>query len=342
MTPADLFALPAMQRALIAAVFTGLAAPAVGTYLVQRRLALMGDGLGHVAVTGVALGLLTGTSPTWTAVVVAVLGAALIELIRERGSANGDVALALLFYGGLAGGVLLTGIGGQSATHLQEYLFGSILTIDISDVVVTMVLAAVVIAVGVGLAPQLFAVAQDQEFAKVSGLNVRAYNLLVSVLAAVSVTVAMRTVGLLLVSALMVVPVATSQQLARSFRTTLLGAMGLGIVASLGGLVISAFASFKATVAPGPTIVLLALACFAVTWPIGALLRHRRRLAAPFPVDPEALSVHETCEDDHEHRHGRDCGHLAVEHGDHFDYVHDGHRHAVHVDQTGAPHYDEH
>jgi zinc transport system permease protein len=238
MTPADLFALPAMQRALIAAVFTGVAAPVVGTYLVQRRLALMGDGLGHVAVTGVALGLLTGTSPTWTAVVVAVLGAALIELIRERGSANGDVALALLIYGGLARGVLLTGIGGQSATHLQEYLFGSILTIDISDVVVTMVLAAVVVAVGVGLSPQLFAVAQDQEFAKVSGLRVRAYNLLVAVLAAVSVTVAMRTVGLLLVSALMVVPVATSQQVARSFRTTLLGAMLLGTVASLGGLVI--------------------------------------------------------------------------------------------------------
>ena len=342
MTPADLFALPAMQRALIAAVFTGLAAPAVGTYLVQRRLALMGDGLGHVAVTGVALGLLTGTSPTWTAVIVAVLGAALIELIRERGSANGDVALALLFYGGLAGGVLLTGIGGQSATHLQEYLFGSILTIDISDVVVTMVLAAVVVAVGVGLSPQLFAVAQDQEFAKVSGLNVRAYNLLVAVLAAVSVTVAMRTVGLLLVSALMVVPVATSQQLARSFRTTLLGAMLLGVVASLGGLVVSAFASFKATVAPGPTIVLLALACFAVTWPIGILLRRRRRLAAPFPVDPVAAPAHETCEDLHEHRHGPHCGHLAVEHGDHVDYVHDGHRHAVHVDQTGAPHYDEH
>ncbi|GAA1968740.1 metal ABC transporter permease [Nocardioides panacihumi] len=342
MTPADLFGLPFMQRALIAAVFTGLAAPAVGTYLVQRRLALMGDGLGHVAVTGVALGLLTGASPTWTAVVVAVLGATLIEIIRERGHANGDVALALLFYGGLAGGVLLTGISGESATHLQEYLFGSITTIGISDVVVTMVLAAVVITVGVGLSPQLFAVAQDQEFAKVSGLNVRAYNLLVAVLAAVSVTVAMRTVGLLLVSALMVVPVATSQQVSRSFRTTLLGAMALGTFASLGGLVISAFASFKATVAPGPTIVLLALACFAVTWPIGSLLRHRRRLAAPFPVEAEAPAEHETCEMTHDHEHGPHCGHLAVEHGDHVDYVHDGHRHAVHVDQTGAPHYDEH
>jgi zinc transport system permease protein len=342
MTPTELFGLPFMQRALIAAVVTGLAAPVVGTYLVQRRLALMGDGLGHVAVTGVALGLLTGTSPTWTAVVVAVLGAAVIELIRERGNANGDVALALLFYGGLAGGVLLTGIGGESATHLQEYLFGSITTIGISDVIVTMALAAVVVVVGVGLAPQLFAVAQDQEFAKVSGLRVRAYNLLVAVLAAVSVTVAMRTVGLLLVSALMVVPVATSQQVARSFRTTLLGAMVLGTVASLGGLVISAFASFRATVAPGPTIVLVALGCFAVAWPIGSLLRRRRRLAAPFPVDPEAVVGHETCDDVHAHSHGPSCGHLAVEHGDHVDYVHDGHRHAVHVDQTGAPHYDEH
>ena len=258
MTPADLFALPAMQRALIAAVVTGLAAPVVGTYLVQRRLALMGDGLGHVAVTGVALGLLTHTSPTWTAVIVAVIGAAIIELIRERGSANGDVALALLFYGGLAGGVLLTGIGGQSAAFLGQYLFGSLLTISINDLIVTMVLSAVVVLLGIGLAPQLFAVAQDQEFAKVSGLRVRFYNLLVAVLAAVSVTVAMRTVGLLLVSALMVVPVAASQQLTRSFRTTLVGAMVIGTVASLGGLVISAYASFKATVAPGPTIVLLA------------------------------------------------------------------------------------
>ena len=133
----DLFDYGFMQRALLAALFTGLAAPAVGTYLVQRRLALMGDGIGHVAVTGVALGLLTGASPTWTAVVVAVLGAVVIEVIRSRGHTNGDVALALLFYGGLAGGVLLSGLGGESAANLQEYLFGSILSISIVDVAVT-------------------------------------------------------------------------------------------------------------------------------------------------------------------------------------------------------------
>ncbi|HEX8779665.1 MAG TPA: metal ABC transporter permease, partial [Nocardioides sp.] len=106
----DLLSHGFMQMALVAALCTGLASPVVGTYLVQRRMALMGDGIGHVAVTGVALGLLTGTSPTWTAVVVAALGAVLIEVIRERGHTNGDVALALLFYGGLAGGVLITGI----------------------------------------------------------------------------------------------------------------------------------------------------------------------------------------------------------------------------------------
>jgi zinc transport system permease protein len=301
-------------------------------------MALMGDGIGHVAVTGVALGLLTGTSPTWTAVVVAVLGAVLIEVIRERGHTNGDVALALLFYGGLAGGVLLTGLGGQSAARLQAYLFGAITTISVTDVLITMALAAVVILCCLGLAPQLFAVAHDQEFARVAGLPVRAYNLLVAVLAAVSVTVAMRTVGLLLVSALMVVPVATSQQLTRSFRTTLVAAMALGTAASVGGLVVSAFASERATVAPGPSIVLLSLAGFVATWPLGVWLRRRTRLRTPFlAVDPP---VHEQSDDhghDQGHEHGPRCGHPAVEHGDHVDYIHDGHRHAPH-----GGHYDEH
>jgi len=330
----DLLREPFMQRALLAALFTGLAAPAVGTYLVQRRLALMGDGIGHVAVTGVALGLLTGTSPTWTAVVVAILGAIAIEVIRERGHTNGDVALALLFYGGIAGGVLITGIAGQSAARLNEFLFGSITSISADDVVVTMVLAGVVVLVTISLLPQLFAVAQDQEFARVAGLRVRGYNVLVAVLAAVTVTVAMRTVGLLLVSAMMVVPVATAQQVTRSFRTTVAAAMALGTTAAVGGLLIASWASFHVRVAAGPSIVLLALVGFAATWPLGAWLRHRRRLRQPFP-DVE-LAAHEVT-DTHPHEHGPDCGHRAVEHGNHVDYVHDGHRHAPH-----GEHYDEH
>ena len=145
-------------------------------------------------------------------------------------------------------------------------------------------LALVVVLISLGLAPQLFAVAQDQEFARVAGLNVRFYNLLVAVLAAVSVTVAMRTVGLLLVSALMVVPVATAQQVTRSFRTTLFLAMAAGHWRLAGRARDLGVCVGHATVATGPTIVLLSLAGFLLTWPVGALLRRRQRMLTPFPA----------------------------------------------------------
>ena len=323
---------PFMVRALLAALFTGIAAPSVGTYLVQRRLALMGDGIGHIAVTGVGLGLLTGQSPVWTAVAVAIVGGLLIELVRERGHTSGDVALALIFYGGIAGGVLVIGLAGESAQTLNNYLFGSITTVDAADVWTVIALAAAVIFVAGGFAPQLFAVCQDEEFARVTGVRVRAYNIVTSVMAAVTVTVAMRTVGLLLVSALMVVPVATAQQLTRGFKVTLITATAIGAVASVGGVM----ASFYLNVAPGATIVLLALAGFVAAWPVGSLMRYRRRIVAPFQAGDEALP-HTTVPELHGHTHGDDCGHPAVEHGDHIDYVHGGHRHAMHGD-----HYDEH
>ncbi|MEJ7635288.1 metal ABC transporter permease [Aeromicrobium sp.] len=268
-----------MRYALAAAIFTGLAAPAVGTFLVQRRLALLGDGLGHVALTGVALGLLANIAPTLTAIVVAALGAVLIELLRMYGRTSADVALAMLFYGGIAGGVLLTNLAGESAASLNAFLFGAITTVGTGDLVLVGVLGLVVVVVSLGLSPQLFAVCQDEEHAKVSGVPVRAYSILIAVLAAVTITVAMQTVGLLLVSALMVVPVAASQQLTRSFRTTHLAAMGIGLFAAVGGL----FGSYEIDTAPGPTIVILALAVFAVASLIGAVLtrtRSRRR-----PVD---------------------------------------------------------
>ena len=258
-----------MRRALVAATITGLAAPAIGTYLVQRRLALLGDGIGHVALTGVALGVLTGVAPLLTAVLVAIAGAVVIELMRTYGRTSGDVALAMLFYGGIAGGVLLINLSGNGAAQLNSYLFGSITTVSESDLWVVGALGLLVLVLAVGLSPQLFAVCQDEEHARVSGVPVQAYSLLVAVLAAVTITVAMRTVGLLLVSALMVVPVATAQQLTRSFRATHLAAMALGLLAALGGVV----ASYEINAQPGPTIVVLALAVFAVAALVAAVVR---------------------------------------------------------------------
>jgi zinc transport system permease protein len=321
-----------MRRALLAAFLTGLAAPSIGTYLVQRRLALLGDGIGHIALTGVALGLLTGRAPLITAVIVATAGAVAIELLRTYAGTSGDVALALLFYGGIAGGVLIIGIAGESLATLNAYLFGAITTVSSGDLRTVAGLSVVVLVLSVGLWPQLFAVCQDEEHARVSGVPTRTYGLLIAVLAAVTVTVSMRTVGLLLVSALMVVPVATAQQVTRSFRTTFALAMALGVAASVAGVV----TSFEADTAPGPTIVMIALAGFVATAPVGAALAWWRRRRRPFDPDDGDEGPHELSEP-HAHEHRPGCGHPAIGHGDHVDYVHDGHRHAPHDD-----HYDEH
>ena len=256
----ELLDYPFMRYALAAAVVTGLNAPAIGTFLVQRRLALLGDGIGHGALTGVALGLLTGTAPVLTAVIAATLGALAIELMRTYARTSGDVALAMLFYGGIAAGVMLINLAGDSAATLNSYLFGSIVTVSPDDLTVIAILGGIVLVAVLAATPQLFAVCQDEEHARVSGVPVRWYGILIAVLAAVTITVAMRTVGLLLVSALMVVPVAAAQQVARSFRATHLLAMGLGLLAAIVGVI----ASFEIDTQPGPTIVLTAMLCFAV------------------------------------------------------------------------------
>ncbi len=268
--------LPFIQNALLAALLVGLAAPAVGTYLVQRRLALMGDGIGHVALTGVALGFLLGTSPVLTAVIVAALGAVAIELVRARGGATGDVALAMLFYGGIAGGVLLISLQPGGTTNLLTYLFGSILTVDGRDLVTIGVLAAGVLGVAVGLRRPLFSVCQDEEYARVCGLPVQLLNIVLAVTAALTVTVAMRVVGLLLVSALLVVPVAAAQQLTRGFAATMAAAMAIGVLVSIGGVVVS----YPLDVGPGALIVVLAIAVFGFTSLVAAWGTRRRRVPA--------------------------------------------------------------
>ncbi|KIF69989.1 ABC transporter [Streptomyces sp. AcH 505] len=273
-----------MQRALLAAVLVGITAPAVGIYLVQRRQALMGDGIGHVALTGVGLGFLLSTSPVWMATLVAVAGAVTMELVRSYGRTRGDLALAMLFYGGMSGGVLLINLAPNgSNANLSSYLFGSLSTVSPQDVVSISVLAALVVLVTVGLRRQLFAVSQDEEFARVSGLPVRTLNLLIAVTAAVTVTVAMRVVGLLLVSALMVVPVAAAQQISRSFTVTFVLSVVIGTAVTLAGTV----TSYYQDVPPGATIVLLAIGLFVVLTVLAApLARRRARALAAMEAEP--------------------------------------------------------
>jgi zinc transport system permease protein len=285
---------PLMQRALLAALLVGLAAPVIGTYLVQRRLSLLGDGIGHVALTGVALGWLIGNGLGLVegalaipgAVVAAIAGAVVIELVRERGRTSGDVALALLFYGGIAGGVLLISLAGGTNANLMAYLFGSISTVTTGDLALTVVLTSLVLLVGVGLRSALFAVCHDEEFARAAGLPVRALNIAIAVVAALTVTVAMRVVGLLLVSALMIVPVAVAQLVASSFRRTMTLAMVVGVTVCLSGLSLT----YWRDLSPGATIVVLAIAAYAVVAVVRPLVR-RGHPHDPHPSLPDDVRV---------------------------------------------------
>lgn len=274
----ELLDYPFMQRALLAALLIGVTAPAVGIYLVQRRQALMGDGIGHVALTGVALGFLLSANPVWMAVTVSAVGAVAMELLRSSGHARGDVALAMLFYGGMAGGVMIINLApGGSTANLTTYLWGSVTTVSPEDLTAIWILSAFVLAVCLGLRRQLFAVCQDEEFARVTGLPVRTLNLLLAVTAAATVTVAMRVVGLLLVSALMVIPVVAAQQAARGFAATLALSAVFGVAVSVSGTV----TSFYQDVPPGATIVLTALGLFLLLTVVSVPLARLRPARVP-------------------------------------------------------------
>ena len=261
-----------MQLALVAGVIVGASAPLIGTFLAQRRMALLGDGLGHVAFAGVAAGLLLGVAPVWTAMAAAAAAALTLDVLRSRARASGELALAVIFYTGIAAGVVITSRAGEFDASVLSYLFGSVLTVAPGDVAVVAVLGLGVVGVVAALSRTLFAVVLDEEAALVAGLPVVAANRLLAVLAAVTVVAAMRVVGLLLVAALMALPVGAGQVLARSFRASLVIASGVGVASVVVGLALAR----AADLAPGGTIVLVAAATFAVASMVSGR-RHPRR-----------------------------------------------------------------
>jgi zinc transport system permease protein len=247
------------RRALLAATIVGLVAPVVGAFLVQRRLSLVGDGIGHLALAGVALGVLVGVSGLWGALVVALLGAVALEGLRVRGRLTGDLSLALIFYLGIAAGAVGLSLAGRFNTSVLGILFGSLFALTWTDVWVIAGLGAVVVTAVMLLYRPLLAVALDEETARAGGLPVDVLNLLLVALTALLVVGGMRVVGLLLVAALMVVPVAAGSKVAHSFRATLGWAVGVGLLSAWVGL---AIAAWQGELIPGGTIVLTAIAVF--------------------------------------------------------------------------------
>jgi zinc transport system permease protein len=260
-----------MRLAFAVGAVVALLAPTVGFFLVQRRQSLVGDGIGHVAFAGVAAGYLLDISPVLAALVAAIVGAIAIELLRTRWGAAGDQALALVFYTGIALGVVLVSSAGAFNVNLFQYLFGSILTVTSTDLVVVAALGTVALAVMAVSYRALAGVTLDEEGARVQGVPVDRLNVLVAVLAATTVAISMRIVGVLLVAALMVLPVSAAARVARSMLQTLTIAVGFAVASVLGGLTVSYYADLP----PGGTIVLVAAGCFAVA-SLGAVVSGRR------------------------------------------------------------------
>jgi zinc transport system permease protein len=227
------FELEFMRRALVAGIAVGVFAPMIGTFLVQKRMSLIGDGIGHVAFAGVGAGLIAGIWPIWTALAFAVAGAL---------------------------GVVLVSLGGGLNASLLTYLFGQPLTVNDSELVVILTLGVVIVASMLALRRVLFAVVTDEDWSRVSGLPVGFVNNVLAVLTAVAVVAAMRIVGILLIAAMMVLPVASGQILARSFGSTLRWSVAVSVGSVIAGLAVSRIWG----TAPGGTIVLIAAAVFAV------------------------------------------------------------------------------
>src|SRR5262245_32328416 len=219
-----------MRLAFGVGAVVGVLAPAVGFFLVERRQSLVGDGLGHVAFAGVAAGVLLDVSPVLVALAAAVLGAIVLELLRSRTGTAGDQALALVFYVGIALGVVLVSAGGRLDVNLFQYLFGSILTTTRTDLGVVLALGTVGIGTIALLYRGLVAAVIDPEGSIVAGVRVDLLNVVVAVLAAVTVALAMRIVGILLIAALMVLPVIAANRVAWSLASTLGLPVALGLV----------------------------------------------------------------------------------------------------------------
>lgn len=268
-----------MHRAFLVGAITALICPAIGVFLLPRRLSLVADSLAHVALAGIALALVLGISPILGVLAVTLAGALGIERLRTRGRLHGDAALAVFLSGGFAVAVVLISLAHGFNADLFALLFGSILTVSPSDVWLILALGAIVATTIGGLYPQLLAVTLNEELARTSGVRVGALNLGLTVLTALTTVVAMRIVGVLLVSAMIVIPALTGFALARSFRQALQVAIGAALASVIVGLV----AAYYLGLAAGGAIVLTALLIFglaslpgrprrAVTRPLAALL----------------------------------------------------------------------
>lgn len=257
------------QRALAAGVLVAFACAILGLFLVLRRDAMIGHGLSHVTFGGVALGLFVNLLPLAIALVVAVLASLAIMKLRQKAGLHGDTAIGILSSVGLALGVTLATLAGRFNVDLLSYLFGDILAISPAEVWLSGALSVAAVALIFANYHKLMYATFDREAARASGVRVGRLDLLLTVLTSVTVVLGMKVVGILMVTALLVIPAAAGLQLAANFKTALIVAAAASTVSVAGGLVTSFYLDLPA----GATIVLIAFVIFVILFGLRLLKR---------------------------------------------------------------------
>ena len=277
MSGLDFLTLGFMQRAIITAVAGAICCSMIGLYLVLKRYSLFGDALSHTAFSGIALGLFLNVYPLWTAAIVSISAAVGMTKLRKSTRISGDAAIALMFTSGLGIGVILLGASKGYTIDLFSFLFGSVLLTDLYDVITILAMAAGVITVLLILRKPLLHFTFDEEQAKVNGVPVEKLNYLFIILAAVTVIVTIRLVGILLISALIVLPNITSILMGKGFKKTMLISISLAVSASVAGIILS----YPLNLPPSGVIVMMLVAAL-----VGTLLaRQGGLLSQSHPKD---------------------------------------------------------
>ncbi|QLH74517.1 MAG: metal ABC transporter permease [Methanomassiliicoccales archaeon] len=260
----DMFSYTFVQNGLIGGVAAAVTCAALGVFIVLKRASLIGEGVAHLSFGGIAIGLFAGLYPLYTALALSIVGTLAISYLHKKRIVYSETAIGILFSFGLAVGAVLAKMAGGFSVDLFQYLFGDILTISHQDMLLMVVLTFVVMSFVAALYKELMLLTFDEQGSRLSGVPVGALDLVFNIMVALAVVVSIKIVGSLLVSSLIILPAATALQLSRSFRSTMVMALGLSVVSVVSGL----FMSFFYDIATGGAIVLTSTAFFVASMAI--------------------------------------------------------------------------
>lgn len=258
-----------MQRAMIVGIFIGVISSILGAFLVLKKYSLIGDGLAHVSFATVALALALGLSPLLVSLPIVTLASILIIKLNEKASLNGDASIGLVSSFSIALGVIIASKSKGFNIDINSYLFGSILAIDRVDSYLSVIMSIAMIIIVLVFYQDLFAVTFDEEFSKVSGINTKAINYVLSILTSITIVLGMRVLGTLLISSLIIFPTISSMQIANSFKSLLITGICIAVFSMIVGLI----SSYILNIPSGPSIVITNTIVFAVFYVIGKLIK---------------------------------------------------------------------